>query len=730
MADAPSPVYSFGAYVLDPEEGRLTRDGVPIPLTPKAFDLLMVLVRHSGRVVEKDRLLSEVWPDTFVEEGNLTVHISTLRRALGDSSEDTSAMIETIPRRGYRFCLPVEEVWSEPRATILAERRVETRIVHEEFEESAPARFWSPALLAWVVAGTLLVAVAVLGWRVAQNSSASLPPLRVTTFASLPGEAQMPAFAPDGERIAFVWNGPEGKNWDIYVKTVGSDPPMRLTSDAGADKCPTWSPDGRQIAFLRDHHPEKAVGIYVVGALGGAERKLLDLPYNRYFDLEWSPDGRQLAFAEKTDLSLPYDNFRSLAVFLLAVDTLEKRQLTFPEASASDNRFAFSPDGKTLSFVRHMDLGTAIATSLWRVPIEGGAPQKIHEERNWIGHLVWTADGSAIVFTSTREGGNKLFRVSAAGGTPEPLPFAENSAFYPAVSRQGSRLAYVRQSDDSDLWRVELETPRGPGKKPEVLLATPRAETAPEFSPDGKRIAFYSEGTGRREVWISNADGTGAAALTDFHASSTYAPSWSPDGRELAFGSLQGPANSPGGVFAVTLDTREVRRLTGDGFVLPWWSRDGRWIYLTSAPQRGAYEIWKVPAQGGEPVPVVPGDGFFAQESPDGKTLYFSKRAGGIWKKSLAENGPAVAIPELNSVFRPAWRVVEGGVYFLGADAQDRPGLCFFDFRTRRLHLITGLAGNADIVAGGLTISPGRKMIVYGYSTRSASEILLVENFR
>lgn len=730
MADAPSPVYSFGAYRLDPEEGSLTRDGAPIPLTPKAFEMLVVLVRHSGRLVEKDRLLSEVWPDTFVEEGNLTVHISALRRALGDSAEGDAAMIETVPRRGYRFRLPVEEVWPEPRATILAERRVETRIIHEEIEETVPVKFWSPARTAWILAGVLFIAVTVLAWRVVQNSAASLPPLRVTTFASFPGEAQMPAFAPDGERIAFVWNGPDGKNWDIYAKTIGTDPPMRLTFDAGADKCPTWSPDGRQIAFLREQEMDRTVGIYVVGALGGAERKLLDLPYNRYFDLEWSPDGRSIAFAEKTDLSLPYDNFRSLAIFLLDVDTLEKRQLTFPEPAASDHRFAFSPDGRSLAFMRHLDLGTAIATSLWQVRVAGGSPVKIYEERNWMGHLAWTADGSAIVFTSTREGGNKLFRVAANGGTPEPLPFAEDSVFYPAVSPRRARLAYVREAEDSDLWRVELESPRGPGKKPTVLLGTARAELAPEFSPDGKRIAFYSEGTGRREIWVSNADGTNAFALTDFHASSTFSPSWSPDGKQLAFGSLQGPGNSPGGVFVVTLETREVRRLTGDGFVLPWWSRDAQWIYLTSAPRRGAYEIWKVPARGGEPVPVVAGDGFFAQESPDGKTLYFSKRAGGIWKKPLAENGQSEAIPELSGVFRPAWRVVEGGIYFWGSDAEGRQGLYFFDFRAHRLHSIAGLAGNPEVVGGGLTVSPNRKTIVYGYSTRSASDILLVENFR
>jgi len=93
-------IYEFGPYSLDAVERVIWRDGSPLSLTPKAFDTLLILVRNHGRVLTKDELLQQIWPDTFVEEVNLAVNISTLRKALSDSTGGRE-YIETVPRRGY-----------------------------------------------------------------------------------------------------------------------------------------------------------------------------------------------------------------------------------------------------------------------------------------------------------------------------------------------------------------------------------------------------------------------------------------------------------------------------------------------------------------------------------------------------------------------------------------------------------------------------------------------------
>jgi len=100
MSDLRPKIYAFGPFRIDLDERQLFRAGEPIPLAPKVFETLVVLVERPGNIVEKAELLKLVWPDTFVEENNLTQNISTLRRAFGDLG-----YIETIPRRGYRFPL-------------------------------------------------------------------------------------------------------------------------------------------------------------------------------------------------------------------------------------------------------------------------------------------------------------------------------------------------------------------------------------------------------------------------------------------------------------------------------------------------------------------------------------------------------------------------------------------------------------------------------------------------
>lgn len=109
MTETKSHLYDFGPFRLDTEERSLLRDGCFVALTPKAFELLLVLVRKCGRVVGKDELMHELWPDSFVEEGNLTQHVFALRKALGESHGEPQ-FIETVARRGYRFIAEVNQV--------------------------------------------------------------------------------------------------------------------------------------------------------------------------------------------------------------------------------------------------------------------------------------------------------------------------------------------------------------------------------------------------------------------------------------------------------------------------------------------------------------------------------------------------------------------------------------------------------------------------------------------
>src|SRR6185436_18943177 len=129
MARQSKQLYEFGQFCLDPRERLLMRDGDTIPLTPKAFDMLLSLVENSGRLLEKEELMRTLWPDSFVEEGSLAQNISLLRRALGDSQEEQK-FIETVPRRGYRFIASVRAL--QDNDELIAMERLNATIVVRE----------------------------------------------------------------------------------------------------------------------------------------------------------------------------------------------------------------------------------------------------------------------------------------------------------------------------------------------------------------------------------------------------------------------------------------------------------------------------------------------------------------------------------------------------------------------------------------------------------------------
>src|SRR5579859_2402028 len=109
MSKERKAIYEFGGFHLDPEERQLLHYGESVDLTPKALSLLVVFVENAGRLLSKERLKKELWPDTHVDDANLTVTVRTLRLALGNGSNG-SRYIETVPREGYRFVAPVSKV--------------------------------------------------------------------------------------------------------------------------------------------------------------------------------------------------------------------------------------------------------------------------------------------------------------------------------------------------------------------------------------------------------------------------------------------------------------------------------------------------------------------------------------------------------------------------------------------------------------------------------------------
>ncbi len=193
-------LYEFGPFRLDPDKPCLWRDGEPVALTPKAVETLLILVRESGRLVEREELMNAIWPNTFVEDGNLNFNVSVLRKALG-TDESGEQYIQTVPRRGYRFRAEVREVEQVPPALIV-EKHTRARVVIEEREFSAadelavekvalppaPAR---RTLQAFYVAGAVALIAAIAAaawslWRREPTQPSGAPATTIQSMAVLP----------------------------------------------------------------------------------------------------------------------------------------------------------------------------------------------------------------------------------------------------------------------------------------------------------------------------------------------------------------------------------------------------------------------------------------------------------------------------------------------------------------------------------------------------------------
>jgi len=198
MSQPAKHFYEFGPFRLAPAERLLLRQGQAVPLTPKSFDLLVVLVEHQGHMLSKEALMQTVWPESYVEEGNLTRNVSTLRRALGDG-EGEQRYIETVPRHGYRFAAEVKESWDE-EAELAVQERISARVMIEEEEggstpDQAKAGIAAPQTdritrLSWqmVTAGVVLVGLIVgvaYWWKVSRAQPAELQ-AAVRSLAVLP----------------------------------------------------------------------------------------------------------------------------------------------------------------------------------------------------------------------------------------------------------------------------------------------------------------------------------------------------------------------------------------------------------------------------------------------------------------------------------------------------------------------------------------------------------------
>ena len=615
------------------------------------------------------------------------------------------------------------------RSQHMADLKVTLEELKEESDSGALGAVSSAAPVArrsrwvvWAAASALVLSMAALAiWRfffLAPPAASTLyAPVPITSY---PGNQLSPSFSPDGSQIAFAWNGLAEDNFDIYVKLVGSGTPLRLTTNPAFDFYPRWSPDGRWIAFLRIADKTDSFSVIVIPALGGPERRLGTFHNNAIeasLPLEslcWTRDSKALVVSAAESTNRP----NRLVVVPLGGGA--PKTLTHPgQELFGDGLPAISSDGRHLLFLREATFSGLFVLSLSAAMDPEGDPQRIDEHQGNVTAADWLPDTREIIVASSVNSISTLFRISTGHGAPEhAIPGTGSSAYSPTVSSRGNRLAYVTGTSDTNFWAVDLTTRTASLDR---SLSSSFRDVFPQYSPDGKRVAFYSTRSGTAQIWTANRDGSQAAALTSMAGITTASPRWSPDGQQIVFDSDTGGTFH---IYVIGEDGGDPRQAAPGESYFGSWSRDGRWIYFSSN-RSGAEQVWKVPAEGGAAAQVTHAGGSGALESRDGKMLYYVKRDGngGLWRMPVGGGQETEVVPD---VYRVNYDVTDKGVYFTPHIGRDyTSSVEFLSFATGATTSIV----KTKPLDLGLGVSPDGRMLLYSQVDQTSSNIMLVENF-
>ena len=711
----------FGKFSLNLAEHQLFRDGHPVPLTPRMFDLLRVLVENAGHLVEKDRLLKEVWADTFVEESNLNRGISVLRKALGETAAER--YIETVPKRGYRFIAAVRADSSEPA----------TPVRHPDDRPHAPLSISNvrPILLpALAVAAVVAIAAAyvVLG-RSARSGGligAGSPVHRQLTFT---GRESTPALSPDGTRIAYV--SKESPHRRVMVQDVagGRHVEVFTAPEAGALR---WSPDGSELMFWA--RGDGINGQYIAPVSGGGARRIA----TGFFVACWSPDGSTIA----------------LGLFvtgkILFLNRLGEVQRTIPLHGTREWIWDldWSRVHGRLLIVADDD---ERRPSIWTIRPDGSQQMKVFTGETEILGARWAPSGDAVYYFTRVNQTVSLYKVlvnlerQAADGEPMPLITGLETDEGFGISADGKRLVHARAPYYSNLWLVEVADSDDDRRTRQTQLTHGTAVIErPRVSPDGTTIVFNMGSESRANLYTVPATGGSPKQLTFFNAFSVDG-AWSADGRSVAFASTEG---GKARVWMVNADGSSPRPLSSgamsESFDITW--APGAQILYQQAGNRNFYVVDAQSRQ--ERLLIKDGSvGWNAspEYSPDGKKIAVSwnrRPIRGVWLIDRADSRETLIYgarnPSDSVPFPIGWS--PDGRFILAFDGKRAAyrGITapFEETITDAKILRVPVNGGAPETllplpfdeVGSITMFPdGRRFVVSVYSSRS--DVWVVDNF-
>ncbi|MEM7297772.1 MAG: winged helix-turn-helix domain-containing protein, partial [Bacteroidota bacterium] len=502
--------YRIGEWTVQPSLLKISKGEKVLKIEPQLMEVLNLLVVKSGQIVTKEELKNSIWSDVVVTENVFTRSISSLRKALEDDPSDPT-YIETISKTGYRLMVPVKFLEQKPI---------------DAFTLKLPRR---PTVL--IVAITVLLGLGAFVFLQTFNSPP--PPLVYDPLAIVNSSASeyWPSISSDGRFVAYASNQDKG-NWDIYIKSIGTEGVSRITDNKSAELRAVWSADDNYIYYLR--YEEGGANIYKKPIIEGNEIRVAKAPANSKGDFDVSSNDKQILFNRRIDKQLP------LEIVIISLETGDYEVLTNPDSSVNgDLNPRFSPDNQKIAFIREKNPASMF---LYVKDLQSGVVSQVTTSPQSINGFDWTADGSHLVYGSDRSGLYKLWNVNIETRQSSVIRAGDYQMVMPRVAETGRHL-YAKMKDNVNIWSYDIE-----GKQAKIWFSTNDLNLNPTFSPDGSKVCFTMKKNHSYELWVANSDGTNEIPITQFSGRYLTSPCWSPDGSNIFF---QGFINGQSDIFSV-----------------------------------------------------------------------------------------------------------------------------------------------------------------------------------
>lgn len=596
--------YEFGPFRLDPLKRLLLREGQVVDLTPKALDILLVLIRNNGQMLSKEELMNAVWPDAVVEENNLTRNISALRKALGEKPDEHRYVV-TIPGRGYQFVGEINDAVEHVPHPIAAEHGSPATVVAAKTSPLASHR--RIAILALAILGIAAIGIISLTHRTGpERRSAHAFQKMEAVRLTRSGNAGAGAISQDGKYIAYILSeaGLPGI-WLTHLESGVSQqilPPVQVRHLGGL----TFSRDGNHLYFVQSEGFGPLQGVYRMPALGGAPTRLIS-DVDRF---ALSRDGARLAFVRSSR------RLGESALMIADADGTREFRLAARKLSEPFVGVAWSADGTAIACSVGSPEVSGARMSPVAVRVADGTEKTITSHK-WVllDALTWLSDGSGLIVSGRDKGTltNWLWHISYPGGVVRKLTDDTDTFAGLSLTADSRNLVTGKIDLHVSLWTMPIRqgVSRPAGQARQITTGT-GDHFVHGWLPDGRILFTSSAGNPLGEdIWVVNADGSQRKQLT---TGANLGPAVSTDGRYIVFESDRaGRLN----LWRVSSDGSNLQQLTrGEDDRFPACSPDGKWIVYTSADDD---TLWRIPMGGGEAQRLTEPGWRNSAISPDGR---------------------------------------------------------------------------------------------------------------